>query len=150
MKKLLSFLVLFSSSYAYSQYYYLDILGTKQTNQQYKLIQAHQLKRINATSFDANNEAAKDFVLEQSINKNGQEIVTRSSTIGSVESVFTSNYQSGKLTHTSDSGSHAINTVDYHYDNAGRLVETNSTSKDFDGTFTSHETHVWSYNEKGL
>lgn len=149
MKKFLAAALLLFSSYSYSQYYYIDVIGTRQTNQQYKLIQNHQVKRINGTSFEASNEPSKDFLLEQLVTNNGQQITTRSSTIGSVESYFISYYQNGRLHHTTDSSSNAINKVEYQYDNAGRLLATNATSKDFDGTFTSTENHYWSYNDKG-
>jgi hypothetical protein len=150
MKKFLAAAFMMCSAYSYSQYYYIDVIGTKQTNQQYKLIAGHQLKRINATSFDAHSEPSKDFVLEQRVNNNAQEIVTRSATIGTVEAYFTSQYNNGRVVKTRDSSSNAINTVEYRYDNAGRVVATHAVSKDFDGTFTSTESHFWNYNENGL
>ncbi|MCW3109405.1 MAG: hypothetical protein JWQ09_3911 [Segetibacter sp.] len=141
--------LLFVSGYLNAQYYYLDIIGTKQTNQQYKILRAFQYKRINATSFEGN-IPSKDFVLEQTITNDGRQIITRSATIGSTESFFISSYQNNRVVKTVDSSKNAIVTVAYDYDNAGRLLSTNTTSTDFDGTFTSSESHVWSYNEKGL
>lgn len=141
--------LLFCSAYANAQYYYLDIIGTKQTNQQYKMLRAFQYKHINATSFEGN-EPSKDFVLEQTITNDGRQIVTRSATIGSTESFFISNYQNNRVIKTVDSSRNALVTVLYEYDRTGQLVSTNTTSTDFDGTFTSSETHLWNYNEKGL
>ncbi len=132
-----------------AQYYYLDIIGTKQTNQQYKLLRAFQYKRINATSFEGD-ELSKDFVLEQTISGDGKQIVTRSATIGSTESFFISNYQNNRVVKTVDSSKNAINKVLYEYDNVGRLSSTHSASEDFDGTFKSDESHTWIYNDKGL
>jgi hypothetical protein len=150
MKKILLVIALvLSVPHLYAQYYYLDIVGTKQTNQQYKLVRAFQYKRINATSFEGG-EPSKDFVLEQSISADGSRIITRSATIGSTESFFTSYYQNNKVVKTVDSSRNAINTVIYDYDNVGRLLTTVTTSKDFDGTFTSSESHIWNYNDKGL
>lgn len=141
--------LIFFSTCLNAQYYYLDIIGTKQTNQQYKLLRAFQYKRINATSFEGD-VPSKDFVLEQTITSDGRQIITRSATIGSTESFFISHYQNNKVVKTIDSSKNAINTVVYEYDNAGRLRLTNTTSKDFDGKFTSSESHAWSYNDKGL
>ncbi|MCW3112564.1 MAG: hypothetical protein JWR18_960 [Segetibacter sp.] len=150
MKKLLLVVSLIALvSQLKAQYYYLDIIGTKQTNQQYKMLRAFQYKRINATSFEGS-EPSKDFVLEQTITNDGRQVVTRSATIGSTESFFISNYQNNKVVKTVDSSRNAINTVTYDYDNAGRLISTNTLSKDFDGTFTSTESHTWSYNDRGL
>jgi hypothetical protein len=134
---------------ANGQYYYSDIVATKQTNQLYKLLRAFQFKRISATSYDGN-LPSKDFVLEQSIAGDGSKITTRSATIGSIESYFTGYYQNNKIARTVDSSNHAINTVNYEYDNSGRIVSISSSGKDFDGTFTNTEVHNWSYNEKGL
>ncbi|GEO08009.1 hypothetical protein [Segetibacter aerophilus] len=142
-------LFLFLSTCLNAQYYYLDIVGTKQTNQQYKLLRAFQYKRINATSFEGS-EPSKDFVLEQTITNDGQKITTRSATIGSTESFFISYYSNNRVVKTVDSSRNAINTVNYEYDNTGKLVSTNTNSVDFDGTFTSSEIHNWTYNERGL
>lgn len=141
--------VLFFSANVKAQYYYLDIIGTKQTNQQYKLLRAFQYKRINATSFEGN-LPSKDFILEQTISADGRQIVTRSATVGSTEFYFISHFLNNRVVRTVDSSMNAINTVQYNYDNTGKLLSTNTSSKDYDGKFTSTESHVWSYNDKGL
>lgn len=149
MKNLFAFTLILLSYSSYSQYYYSDVLGTRQTNQQYKLIQSQQLKRIVATGYESTNEPSKDFLLEQQVNANSQQIITRSATIGSGESIFTSVYSNGRITRTHDSSSNAINTVEYSYDQSGSLLSTTAVSKDFDGLFTSTEVHKWSFNETG-
>ncbi len=132
-----------------AQYYYSDIVGTKQTNQQYRLLLAFQYKRVNATSYEGD-QPAKDFILEQTITDNGRKIITHSASIGNMESYFISYYQNNKVTKTVDSGNNAINTVIYEYDNNGKVISTSATNKDFDGSFTNEERHIWSYNDKGL
>jgi YD repeat-containing protein len=150
MKKALLFaIILFAVFNAQSQFYYLDIIGTKQTNQQYKLIRANQLRRINAISYENNNEPSKDFFLDQTVENDARQITTRSATIGSLPSYFISYYNNNRLVKTVDSGTNAINTVEYNYDNAGRVSSINSVSKDFDGTSINTETHSWTYNDKG-
>lgn len=151
MKKLISFVVIVCTAlHVQCQYYYLDIIGTKQTNQQYKLIRTYQLKRINAVSYEENNQPSKDFLLEQTIANDGRQIITRSSSSGNVPSYFISYYENNRLAHTVDSSISAINTVAYKYDNTGKIVSVNSVNKDFDGTFTNTENHLWTYNDKGL
>ena len=141
--------IIFAFTKADAQYYYTDIIGTKQTNQQYRLLRAFQYKRVNATSYEGD-QPSKDFLLEQSITNDGRKIITHSASIGSMESYFISNYQNNKVNNTVESGNNAINTVIYEYDNTGKVISTSATSKDFDGTFTNEERHIWSYNEKGL
>jgi hypothetical protein len=148
MKKLLPlFILLLSGNLLQAQYYYLDVLGTQQTNQLFKTIKTNQLKKITATSYENTNEVSPDFVLEQTISD--QKIVTRSKTIGNSPSFFISIYSANKLIATTDSSKNAIVKVEYKYGNDNKLVSVSSVSKDFDGLFTTTEDHVWSYNEKG-
>lgn len=149
-KYLFSAIFLCTTLHAQCQYYYLDIIGTKQTNQQYKLIRSFQLKHINAISFEGNNQPSKDFLLEQTVANDGRHIITRSSSSGNAPSFFISYYENNKLTRTVDSGNSAINSVEYKYDNTGRVLSINSINKDFDGTFINAENHLWIYNDKGL
>jgi YD repeat-containing protein len=142
------FLFILSAVGCTAQYYYSDIVGTKQTNQQYKLLRSFQTKKITAISYEGN-QPSKDFVLEQTITGDGRQIITRSASIGNAESFFRSSFTNNRVSQTVDSSRNAINTVTYEYDNAGRVVAINSTSKDFDGTFTSTEWHQWKYDEKG-
>lgn len=130
------------------QYYYSDITGTKQSNQLYKLMRSFQYKRVNATSYDQDG-LSKDFLLEQVFSDDGRKITTHSASVGNMESYFTSYYQNNKVSKTVDSGNNAITTVLYEYDNSGKIISTTAASKDFDGTVTSKERHIWSYNDKG-
>jgi hypothetical protein len=150
MKNLvLSVFIILAFIKADAQYYYSDIIGTKQSNLQYRKLRAFQYKRVNATSYDRD-QPSKDFLLEQIISDDGRKVVTHSASIGNMESYFISNYQNNKVSKTVDSGNNAINTVIYEYDNTGKVVSTSATSKDFDGTFTNDEKHLWTYNDKGL
>lgn len=148
MKKLMiAGLLLILGRQANAQYYYLDIIGTQQTNDQYKKILQQNLSSISATSFEQSNKPSTDFVLEQNIANN--QIVTRSSSINSKESFFTSYYTSRKLTKTIDSNNSAINTVEYKYNNKGKLLSSTSSNKDFDGTYDQSEIHQWQYDDAG-
>ena len=148
MKKfMIAGLLLILALHTNAQYYYLDIIGTQQTNDQYKKILQQNLSSISATSFEQSNKPSTDFVLEQNIANN--QIVTRSASINSKESFFTSYYTSGKLTKTIDSNNSAINTVEYKYNNKGKLFSSTSSNKDFDGTYDQSEIHQWQYDDAG-
>lgn len=142
---ILLFLIISQSN---AQFYYLDILSTKQTNQQYRLLRNFQIKKISATSYD-DDEVSKDFVLEQTIDKEGTQIVTRTASINNQESFLISHYNLNRIIQTVDSSKNATNTVDYSYDNTGKIISISSNSTDFDGTFSNAERHIWTYNEKG-
>ena len=148
MKKVLVVMVLLIvSRQAGAQYYYLDVIGTQQTNDQYKKIIQHNLSSISATSFEQNSEPIPDFVLEQTIGNN--QIITRSSSINSKESFFKSYYDNQQLFKTIDSNSSAINTVIYKYNSQGKLLSSTSSNKDFDGTFDQSEVHLWKLDNAG-
>ena len=148
MKKVLVVMVLLIvSRQAGAQYYYLDVIGTQQTNDQYKKIIQHNLSSISATSFEQNSEPIPDFVLEQTIGNN--QIITRSSSINSKESFFKSYYDNQQLFKTIDSNSSAINTVIYKYNSQGKLLSSTSSNKDFDGTFDQSEVHLWKHDNAG-
>jgi hypothetical protein len=132
-----------------AQYYYNDIVGTQQANQQYKLFIANQLKKVTAVSFEGNSQPSTDFALEQTIDDAKQMVVTRSKSIASGEAFFKSYYKGNRVLKTVDSNSNAINTALYEYDNLGRVKTITSTNKDFDGTLISTEKHTWSYNDQG-
>ncbi len=132
-----------------AQYYYNDVIGTQQTNQQYKLLSANQLKKVTAISYEGNNQLSTDFTLEQNIDISRQMMVTRSKTISNGESFLKSYYNGNRINKTVDSNTNAINTVLYEYENGGRIKSINSSNKDFDGKLISTENHLWKYDEKG-
>ncbi len=118
-------------------------------SQQYKMLITHQLKKISAISYDGNNQASTDFLLDQIIDNNKQQVVTHSKSSTNAESFFISSYLRNKVAKTTDSSNSAINTVLYQYDNEGRIKLIISVNKDFDGTVINNEAHLWSYNLKG-
>ena len=142
-------LVIFFSTQGNAQFYYFDIIGTKQTNTLYKQVRVAAYKKITGISYNGS-EPSKDFVLEQTISKDGKTILTRSASVGSTETFFTGYYDVDRIVKSADSGKNAITTVQYEYDSTGKLQSINSVSNDFDGTFTNTEDHLWSYNQKGL
>ncbi len=145
----LSIVSIISTFALQAQFYYLDIVVTKQTNQQYKQLLASDIRKITATSYDGD-EISEDFILEQTFSSDGKQVVTRSASINNEESYFISTYNNGHIIHTVDSSKNAINTVDYSYDKGGKVVVIENNSSDFDGTFTNTENHIWAYNEKGI
>ncbi len=150
MKYIFSVILVVTISFtAHTQFYYFDIIGTKQTNQLYKQLKTSGFSKITGISYNSS-EPSKDFLLEQTIAKDGNTITTRSASLGSSESFFIGYYQDNRIVKSVDSGKSATNTITYIYDNDGKVVSVNSTSNDFDGTYTNTENHLWSYNQKGL
>lgn len=142
-------IVLASSLGASCQYYYLDVVGTRQTNEQHKKLAQTGFKKVVASSFEGNSQPSTDFKLEQTITNNGTVVVTNSATVNSGEAFFTSYFTNNLLVKTVDSSNNAINSVLYKYNDGGNLEATIATNRDFDGTLISTEQHVWSYYTNG-
>ena len=150
MKNILLITLVLCAAAANAQFYYTDVLGTKQTNQLNKLMQANSLKKVTGKSFESNNEVSEGFLLEQTISNNGQKVVTKSGTVKTGISYFTSVLQGGRLAKTTDSSMNAIVNSEYAYDSKGNLTSLSSVSKDFDGLFSSTEKHLWTYNSNNV
>lgn len=133
-----------------AQFYYNDIIGTRQANQQYKNFKNQQVTRVNATSFEGNSQPLTDFLLEQAINFKNQQVITHSRSVSNGESFFISLFENERVVKTVDSNASAINTVLYDYDSQGRIKTVQSSNKDFDGILRTTELHNWMYNEKGM
>ena len=103
----LSIVFLFSVFTLNAQFYYQDILVTKQTNLQYNLYRSLETRKITAISYDGD-EISEDFVLEQIFSVDGKQVVTRTASINNEESYFISSYNNNRLFHTVDSSKNAI------------------------------------------
>ena len=65
MKLFLLAAVLTLSTSAFSQYYYKDIIGTKETAETMRHYQASKVTRVILTSYDADGTKTENFYVEQ-------------------------------------------------------------------------------------
>src|SRR5436190_20130371 len=52
-----------------AQYYYNDIITTRQTNRQYKLLKDNNIQEVNAKSFEADGRESEGFELSQQLSE---------------------------------------------------------------------------------
>lgn len=148
IKTLIFIVLVLSYSATNAQYYYSDIIGNKQTNQQLSLLKKQKIKEVSAVSFESNNQPSPDFSLTQYINADYTTVFTRTLS-ATLQSALIATYANDKLIKSADSSSGAINITEYSYDSVGNLILVASTSNDEDGSFSVAEKHVWQYNAKG-
>ena len=108
-------LILFLSAVfsAKSQYYYRDIVLTRQNQENWKLYQDQKVKKVDIQSLDANNEPTPGFECLQSVSADFSSIST----------------------YTKSANTPASNLIAY-YDELGRLVKTTDTSDTYKSTTT--------------
>ncbi len=137
----------------FAQYYYKDIINTKQVQDEKKMLQQKQIRSIKVHSFEADGSESEGFYCEKKISKDYKKIetITRASSVG--KSSLTAHYNNnGLLEKTIDSSELAVNHTLYEYDAAGNITGITSISASSDDNFKTSitETHRYLLNEKGL
>ncbi len=147
------FLLCLSAAPVMGQYYYKDILNTRQVQAEKKILQEKQIRSIKIHSFEPDGSESEGFFCEKKISKDYRkfETVTRAANTG--KSILTAFYNAkGLLEKTVDSSELSVNYSLYEYDGNNNIVSVTSTSSSSDDNFntTITEVHKYFYNEKGL
>ncbi|HEX2608916.1 MAG TPA: hypothetical protein VHK91_16150 [Flavisolibacter sp.] len=147
MKSFLFALLLLSSASSFGQYYYKDIIGTKETSGQMKTYKAQGVSRVVLNSFDQNNVRNDQFYVEQQFIPATQTLRTLTRTDDMDPSVLVSFLDAnGNVIQTIDSSEAVISTTFYRYDGNGKLITVESTTVDSSGRSSLSEKHIWEYN----
>ena len=128
------------------QYYYKDILGTIKQNREFSVLKTGNIKNIKITSFDENDQPSEGFFCEKKINKNfsQSQLMTNSNITG--ESLLVTDYNNkGDVVKTTTTTPHTTNTVEYKYDDEGKIISiyTNTIADGDSGGIS--ETHEYFY-----
>src|SRR5215813_9623149 len=113
MKTVLVVFPLLVTINSYCQYYYNDIVTTRQTNEQYSLLKKNHVQQVSAKSYEADGELTTDFVLEQKITADASEITTTSEYLSTGKSVSQSSYTNDKISKTITTTEHVTSTITY-------------------------------------
>jgi YD repeat-containing protein len=147
--QLLALLVLIHTG-CFAQYYYNDLVSIQQGAAQYKVLRNNKVKTFKVVSYDADDQPAEGFSLEQEISLDGKKITITEASISGKKSVTVNTYELGRLKKAVASGNRIENKTDYQYDDKGQLIKITLTTSDTSMKYTSVETHEWGYDEKGL
>jgi hypothetical protein len=150
MKNILgSFFILISSITLHAQYYYKDIIGTRQINQTIKLYLDNKVLSAEAIGFDGDGVKNSDFSETHSLFPDFKllKIATRNKT------VITSEYYrfdaNNLLINISDTSASVISTTTYAYDEKNNPVLIKNRVADASDSIYANEVHQWFYNDQG-
>jgi len=132
-----------------AQYYYKDIIGTRDINQTIQLYLKNKVVSVEATGYDNENTKNSDFSETHDFlaGSNLLKISTREKTDISNE-YYRFNPQ-GLLLSVSDTSSSAISTTTYNYDNKNNPVTITNEVNDAADSVYENEVHQWFYNAEG-
>jgi hypothetical protein len=150
MKNILgSLFILISSATLHAQYYYKDLIGTRDINQTIKLYASNKVLSAEATGFDGDGVKNSDFSETHNFftDRNLLKIATRNKT------VITNEYyrfdSKGLLINMSDTSSSLVSATTYTYDEKDNPVLIKNTVTDADDSIYANEVHQWFYNDQG-
>ena len=144
MKFLFSFLLLPFSLAASAQYYYKDIVGTRETNEQMKHYRESGVRSVLLTSFDADGSKSDALNVQQEFTGT---LLTTTTVLDSNSAVLQTFLDGqGRVARTVDSSEAATSVTTYTYNAAGQLERTESRTADPTGKFVQNEVHRWEWN----
>jgi hypothetical protein len=146
----ISFLVL---TIVNAQYYYKDILSTKQVIAEMAQLKEQKIKTVSLKSFEDDGSPSEGFFCEKRLSKNYSttEMLTKSFVTGA--SVFTSSFNNkGLLIQTIDSSEISSSTSVYSYVDNDKIKSIISIVRSSDDDFKNEikEEHLYEYDEKSL
>jgi hypothetical protein len=146
MRTLFLSAILVSGLTSSAQYYYKDIVGTKESADLIRLYKNARVTKVVLTSFDDDNQKDDDFFVEQlfSLADNSLKTVTRSSVSNpaTLVSYFDAN---GNVIRTVDSSDRLVSWTEYSYNSNGQLVTVTSLSSDSAKQTGMNEQHIWQW-----
>lgn len=147
VSSLLLFTLLFLT--ARGQYYYKDILGTKEAVQQMKLYKANKVRSVSIRSLDADGMFSDAFAAGQSISPDFRKMTTVTKSERTDPSFIMSYFdEQGQLISTVDSAENLFKTALYKYRNDGQLSSITYMVRD-SAEESKAEEHQWIYSAAG-
>lgn len=145
MKTFLVPVSLLISSLSYAQYYYNDIVGTKEINRVMNSYIKNKVRTVASTGFDQRGAKVSNYSEFQEIKDNGT--VLKITTISDLNrTVVINTYdKKGRIIRMADS-SRAVQTIlEYEYEDDDRVRFIRNTTRDSANDFNQVEVHQWIY-----
>lgn len=149
MKAVCAVLLLFSSLGAGAQYYYKDIVGTKESADLITTYKANKVRSVVLNSFTVNNTPLTDFRMQQEYLPAQNALRTTTTTSYTPTSYLTSYLDAeGRVIRATDSAGSVVNKTIYQYNAAGKLVSMLFTAGDVQAGTRTDE-HIWEWDAQG-
>jgi YD repeat-containing protein len=129
-----------------AQYYYKDIITTRQNIAKWQAYKAARVRSVRLSSLEADGQATEGFQVDMTVNSDFSGMTTHSKTSGSTETwTFATYSPQGLLTGITDTSDTYQSVSDYQYDDHSRLLSITNTSTETDNHVKAVETHIWQY-----
>lgn len=138
--------VLLTAFSSQAQYYYKDIVGTKETSDLIKTYMKNKVRAVMLTSYDGDNVKSDNLFVQQNFSSSWGILKTVTGTGADnayTSTVFTYADNNGNITRTVDSTGVVVNTTTYGYDAFGNLSLVSISSSDT--TSNESEQHIWQW-----
>lgn len=145
MKTLLSVAIIFFAFPAAAQYYYKDIVGTKESNALIATYRNNSVQKVTMKSFTVNNTPLDDLSVQQAFSTETKSLLTITQTpyqpVSYLVSIFD---EEGKTVKATDSAAGNISTTTYRYNSQGQLQSVYTEFGDPMAALKTDE-HIWQY-----
>lgn len=155
MKRTVIIGILFSvaaSPDCFAQYYYKDILGSRQLAADMAILKDHKIQKVDVKSYEANEELSEGFFCQKVISRDYRKIETYTKSSSTAKSLLTTYFDDkGRLFKTVDSSEISVASSEYSYDDKGNIASITSGSRSNDDDFITSliEVHQYQYNSDG-
>lgn len=133
-----------------AQYYYKDLVLTRQTAGQWKLYKDNKVRSVKLASFESDGQPSEGFVCDQEVTPDFSRINTHTRSAGTTDSWILAWYSPAglpvKIEDTSDT---YRSTSEYQYDAQGHITSITNTSIETDNHLKDIEQHLWQYDAQG-
>ena len=133
-----------------AQFYYKDIVVTRETADRWKLYRANKVRSVRLSSFESDGQPSEGFEGDQEVAGDLSLISTHTKSNRSADSRLMAWYSpDGLPTRTEDTSDTYRSVSEYQYDQAGRLKNITNTSIETDNKMQAEEQHQWHYTAEG-
>ena len=133
---------IFSAS---AQYYYKDIIGSRESSELIRVYLANKVQKVVLVSYDADGTKNDDLRVSQRVSMPDRSLTTITGKPGE-ESFLTSYFdEKGRVIKTIDSAALIVTSSSFTYNADGQLQTTYTRSADTSKNFVQVEEHRWEY-----
>jgi hypothetical protein len=151
MKLFLLPAILLTSLVSSAQYYYKDIIGTKESSELLSSYRNNNVRHVVVNSFDGENSRIDNLQVQQEFNPSLLALTTITKSEANDQSFLKTFIDaSGKVVKTIDSSALVVNQTLYNYSPEGLLTSLVITSIDSSRKSNETEEHIWQYKDKKI
>jgi hypothetical protein len=129
-----------------AQYYYKDLVATRESITLWQLYKTNHVKSVRLSSFEGDGQPTDGFQVDQTVEADFSSMTTHSKTNGTTESWTIAAYSPlGLLVSITDTSDTYQSVSTYQYDSRNRLLSITNISTETDNHVQATEEHRWQY-----